>query len=101
MKPGLIYIVAFLYFLGLIWFEAAQQYYYITSFELAGQDEVTMIGLVQLHSIRWVIWSVLVIPLGWFVFSNPARQLTLTLVVKYVIGIGLTLVATLLAISWV
>lgn len=101
MQRRWIYIATFLYFAGLIWFEAAQQYFYITSFELSGMNEVTILGLMSNHSIRWIIWLILALPLARFVFKHPARQLNSGLMIRYGIGMVLTLISTLIAISGV
>ncbi len=101
MKQSYIYIATFIYFVGLVSFEAAQQHYYITSFDLAGKDEVTIIGLMSRHSIRWGIWVILALPFASFVFRHPARQLNSRLITSYGIGIVLTLLTTLIAISGV
>lgn len=101
MKQSYIYIATLIYFVGLVSFEAAQQHYYITSFDLAGKDEVTIIGLMSRHSIRWAIWVVLALPLARFVFRHPARQLDSRLLASYGMGLALTLLATLLVISGV
>lgn len=101
MKQSYIYIATFFYFAGLVWFEAAQQHFYITSFELAGKDEVTILGLMSRHSIRWAIWVILALPFARFVFLHPARQLNSRLLVGYGVGMILTLLATILVISGV
>ncbi len=101
MKQNHIYLATLIYFVGLISFEAAQQHFYITSFDLTGKDEVTFWGLLQTHSIRWVIWAFLVLPLGWFVLQNPARQLASRLMIRYGLGLVITLISTLICISLV
>jgi len=99
MKLNAVYLLALLYFAALIAFEAAQQHYYLTTFELPGFDKVTLFELMKMHSFRWLIWSVLAIPFSWYVFKNPARYLSPEVVVKYGVGLILTLIATLFAIS--
>ena len=101
VRPYFIYLAAILYFTGLISFEAAQQYYYITNFDLAGKDEVTFFGLLRLHLIRWGIWGLLVIPLSWYSFRNPIRQLSPKAAFSHGVGIILTLTATIVTISLV
>ncbi|MCI4668822.1 MAG: LytTR family transcriptional regulator [Bacteroidia bacterium] len=101
MKPQLIYLAALIYFAALISFEAAQQYYYLSNFNLAGKDEVTLLGLIKIHSIRWFIWSLLAIPLGRYVYRNPAKQLQPRLLLRYGIALFTTLFITLLLISLV
>ena len=99
MKTNTLYLVAILYFAGLISFEAAQQYYYITSFELPGKDEVTILGLIRTHAIRWVIWSIAAIPLAWLVFRQPIKPLSPRVLLWYTISILITLLVTVWTIS--
>ena len=90
---------ALVYFAFLIGFETAQQHYYINRFELAGQNEVSYFQLFQNHLLRWVVWGLFSIPFARYVRQNPMRELTLKGVLNYVLGIGLSLLATLLVIS--
>ncbi len=99
MKLNTVYLLAFLYFAALIVFEAAQQHYYLTTFELAGYGEITLLELMRLHALRWVIWSVMAIPFGWYVYKHPARHLSAEVLIKYGVGLFLTLITTLFAIS--
>lgn len=99
MKSSLIYVAALAYFAGLISFEAAQQHYYITRFDLTGNGEVTIMGLISHHAIRWVIWSILAVPFGIYIVKNPARRLSLRHIVRYGIVLIITLLVTLLAIT--
>jgi hypothetical protein len=99
MKLNTVYLLAFLYFAALITFEAAQQHYYLTTFELAGYGEVTLFELMKIHAVRWIIWSLFAIPFGWYVFRHPARHLSPEIILKYGLGLILTLITTLFAIS--
>ena len=99
MKLNTVYLLAFLYFAALIAFEAAQQHYYLTTFQLPGYGEVTLLELVKVHALRWIIWTVLAVPFGWYVFRHPARHLSPEILLKYGLGLILTLITTLFAIS--
>jgi len=106
MKPDksiksriIIFIAAFIYLIFLIAFEAAQQQYYITSFILAGNGTVSFIELLQNHIIRWAIWSILALPLGFYVYNYPLKNLNTTSIIKYGSLALSTLLVTLLTIS--
>jgi hypothetical protein len=55
--------------------------------------------LVKLHAVRWGIWSLLAIPFGWYVYKHPAKHLSAEVLIKYGVGLILTLITTLFAIS--
>lgn len=42
---------------ALITFESFQQHYYITTFELAGDETIRVLDLFRAHSYRWLIWA--------------------------------------------
>lgn len=43
--------------LALIIFESLQQHYYITTFELAGEETISVLDLFWAHSYRWLVWA--------------------------------------------
>jgi uncharacterized membrane protein len=63
-KNTSILIVVFL--VGLIWFDAAQQKYYLDEFDLPG-SQISFLALLQNHLIRWGIWGLISIPMVFFV----------------------------------
>ncbi|MEP5914373.1 MAG: hypothetical protein ABJ277_12940, partial [Flavobacteriaceae bacterium] len=100
MKVNLkISIAALVYFTLLIAFEAGQQYYYMTRFDLIGDQEVSLIGLIKFHVIRWFIWGILATPLSLYIIKHPTLHFTLAHVTRYFFMVFLTLLLTLLAIS--
>ncbi len=90
---------ALVYFLLLITFEAGQQYYYVTRFDLAGNQGVSMIELLKFHIIRWVIWGALAIPMSLHIIKRPIRNFSISLFSRYFVIILFTLLLTLVAIS--
>lgn len=43
---------------ALIAFESFQQHYYITTFDLAGEEKIRVLDLFWAHSYRWLIWGI-------------------------------------------
>lgn len=94
--------LAFVYFVFLNLFEAAQQYYYINNFNLAGAEEVSFLVLLKNHGMRWLVWAVFALPFGVVVLKNPITQQnlgSLVLIIKYSLFVGSTLLITLVSIS--
>ena len=87
------------YFLLLITFEAGQQYYYVTRFDLSGNQEVSILELLKFHVIRWVIWGVLAIPLTLYIVRRPFRNFSIPLFARYFIMVLCSLLVTIAAIS--
>ena len=81
-------------------FEAAQQHYYITRFQLA-KESVSYWLLLQHHSFRWFIWGIMGIPLYLFTNRQPIEQHTfsLRLIGRYVGVTGILLLIDLSIIS--
>lgn len=100
MKNRTILFVAILYFCILIAFEASQQHYYMTRFQLEGYNSVTVFDLMGRHAFRWGLWILIAIPLALYTYRNPARELSSKHIARYGIGIVITLFLTLLAISF-
>lgn len=54
------------FLIGVILFDAWQQYYYLSNFNILKDDEsVSLWGLIQSHSFKWMVWLVFIMP---FVF---------------------------------
>ncbi|MGB0522521.1 MAG: LytR/AlgR family response regulator transcription factor [Flammeovirgaceae bacterium] len=81
-------------------FEAAQQHYYITRFQLAN-EEVSYWLLLKNHSLRWLIWATTSVLLYRYVVTYPIRQahFNLQVVGRYALVVGSLLVITLVLIS--
>lgn len=94
-------VLAALYFVMLNVFEAAQQYYYINSFNLAGAAQVTIFDLLSKHSARWLVWGLLALPLVYWVAKYPIKKHTLSLsvLVHYCLGVFSLLILTVSVIS--
>jgi len=92
-------IATFSYFALLIAFEAGQQYYYMTRFDLVGDQEISLMGLMKFHIVRWIIWGILAIPLSVYVIKHPIQNFTFTLLARYCLMVFLTLLLTLAAVS--
>lgn len=90
------------YFVILNVFEAAQQYYYINSFNLAGASQVTFFDLLSKHSARWLVWGLSAVPLAYLVARYPINKNTLSLSVllQYCSGVLVLLLVTIAMISF-
>jgi hypothetical protein len=104
-KRGSITIMSL--FLLLIVFDAMQQKYYIDTFDLASEP-VTLLALLKNHLIRWVLWMVPAIPIGfllWKSFNNKQGQIEMTQTLKvsgiFVLGVLAALVLVTLQVLWV
>lgn len=96
-------IAGIIFFTLLIFFEAAQQLYYIEAFDLQPPGKVSFISLFREHLIRWVIWLLISLPLIRFTLINPVnfKSVNTRLLFKYSSFLLITLFVTLLAISLV
>lgn len=94
-----IFVAALVYFVLLITFEAGQQYYYVTRFDLLGDRSVSMMELLKFHVIRWLIWGILAVPMSMYIIKRPAQHFSLTLLFRYFLWMMVTLTLTLVAIS--
>lgn len=100
LKSGLkVFLITLVYFICLIVFEAAQQLYYLTTFNLINKGEISFFDLLYVHSTRWLIWSILALPMGVYVFYHPIRNLTVIAFTRYVFWALATLLMTLFMIS--
>ncbi len=72
LKNATLLFIGFLVFI--ILYDALQQYYYLTNFEILGEGvELSLSELIYSHFFRWIIWSFSALPLAWFswnIFSN-------------------------------
>lgn len=66
-------ILIILFILGLIMFDALQQRFYVNTFDLT-PEPVLLSTLLKSHSIRWMIWGILGIPFGMFVWSHLKKN---------------------------
>ncbi|GAB5551123.1 MAG: hypothetical protein Sapg2KO_07140 [Saprospiraceae bacterium] len=94
-----LYIAITFYFIALILFETAQQQYYLTSFDLLGNREVSFFDLLQNHVTLWLVWTVFTLPLLVYVKKHPIQKLSLSSILQYGSRIAGTLLITLIAIS--
>lgn len=94
-----LYIAAAVYFIGLILFETAQQQYYITSFDLYGEETVSFLKLLQNHATLWLVWIIWVFPLLIYARKHPIRRLNLPLLLQYGLRVVVILLFTLVSIS--
>ena len=94
-----IFVAALLYFILLITFEAGQQYYYVTRFDLLGNRSISMLELLKFHIIRWLIWALLAVPMAMYTLKRPAQHFSLALLFRYFLWVLVTLTLTLVAIS--
>ena len=63
-------ILLSLFIVGLIFFDAAQQKYYMETFDLSPSGNISFIELLSNHLIRWSLWSIVTIPFGLFVWRK-------------------------------
>lgn len=94
-----IFIAALIYFILLITFEACQQYYYVTRFDLAGNQGVSITELIKSHVLRWFIWGMLAVPMSLHIIKRPSRNFSFALLSRYFFMVLCTLLLTLVAIS--
>lgn len=89
------------YFVILNVFEAAQQYYYINSFNLAGASQVTFFDLLSKHSTRWLVWGLSAVPLAFVVAKYPINKASLSAsaLLQYCSGVLVLLLLTIALIS--
>jgi len=77
MPRDSVYItIVFLIFVTLIIFESLQQNFYITTFNLADDSSYNLLELFVSHSIRWVVWAVLSIPLFLLIKKNAQEEIS-------------------------
>lgn len=81
-------------------FEAAQQQYYITRFQLAN-EEVSFFDLLKNHAFRWLIWVVFGLALYRFTLKRPIHQSSfdLKLIGQYAIVVITLLLLAICTIS--
>ena len=77
-------ILITLFIIGLIFFDAAQQKYYLEEFNLAGAH-ISFVELFQNHLIRWSIWGVVNLPIVFWIrnrlfTSEPANSKRWTII---------------------
>ncbi len=61
-----------MFILGLIVFDTVQQHYYISTFNLSTQP-ILLGHLLKSHAIRWVVWGLIGIPFGIYVWKQVKR----------------------------
>ena len=88
------------FIIGLIFFDAAQQKYYLDTFDLAPNGPVAFGELLSNHLIRWLIWLVVSIPVLFFAWNKVFNKERISNKNWIVIG-GLVLLSTLLSITLV
>jgi hypothetical protein len=55
-----------IFLIGVILFDAWQQYYYLTTFDILSPGaSITIWALVQSHAFKWMLWALFLIPLLW------------------------------------
>ncbi|WP_425392355.1 LytR/AlgR family response regulator transcription factor [Ekhidna sp.] len=88
------------FIIGLIFFDAAQQKYYLDTFDLAPNGPVPFAELLSNHLLRWLAWLVVSIPVMLFVWNSFFRKENPSNPQWVLIG-GLVLISTLISISLV
>ncbi|MEQ6166585.1 LytTR family DNA-binding domain-containing protein [Ekhidna sp. MALMAid0563] len=88
------------FIIGLIFFDAAQQKYYLDTFDLAPNGPVAFGELLSNHLIRWLIWLVVSIPVLFFAWNKVFNKERISNKNWIVIGC-LVLLSTLLSITLV
>ena len=88
------------FIIGLIFFDAAQQKYYLDTFDLAPNGPVAFGELLSNHLIRWLIWLVVSIHVLFFAWNKVFNKERISNKNWIVIG-GLVLLSTLLSITLV
>ena len=83
--------------LVIIFFEASQQYYYITQFNLEGGTPISFWNILTGHFYRWVICTLLAIPLVLYIQKNPIENVTKKSIVRYFV-VFVTILALNIAI---
>ncbi|MEQ8476010.1 LytTR family DNA-binding domain-containing protein [Fulvivirga sp.] len=59
----------------LIFFESAQQYYYIDSFDLHPQGTIVTFGeILNLQLVWWMVWSAIAAGLFYYLFNHPIEN---------------------------
>lgn len=97
LKPLLILLIIMS---CMIVFEAFQQHYYITHFNLS-EGSISLSKLIFLHFRRWLVWLVFTVPLVFLVYRGKAKHQTLTsgFLITYAIGVVVCLLASILSIA--
>ncbi|MEQ8629327.1 LytTR family DNA-binding domain-containing protein [Ekhidna sp.] len=88
------------FIIGLIFFDAAQQKYYLDTFDLEPNGPVAFGELLSNHLIRWLIWLVVSIPVLFFAWNKVFNKERISNKNWIVIGC-LVLLSTLLSITLV
>lgn len=96
--------IAFSFFLLLIiLFDAFQQYYYLTNFDIVeNRSEILFTNLFQTHFIRWLVWAASAIPLSlfsWKIFSNTKMDIPVSTWLKIFIAGFLCWILAIVSIS--
>ncbi|WP_424961725.1 LytR/AlgR family response regulator transcription factor [Ekhidna sp.] len=86
------------FIIGLIFFDAAQQKYYLDTFDLTPNRTVAFGELLSNHLIRWLIWLVVSIPVLFFSWNKVFNKERISNKNWIAIG-GLVLLSTLLSIT--
>ena len=66
-------ILIIIFILGLILFDTVQQHYYISTFNLS-QQPILLGHLLKSHTIRWVVWGLIGIPFGMYVWNQLKKD---------------------------
>ncbi|MEP0986850.1 LytTR family DNA-binding domain-containing protein [Ekhidna sp.] len=91
-KRASILIISFI--IGLIFFDAAQQKYYLDTFDLNETGSVSFVTLLSNHLIRWALWAIVNVPIGLLLWKKTFQKGNLTN--KRWTGIGLTIFVSIL-----
>jgi len=86
---------------SVITFEAFQQHYYITRFNLA-EEEIAVADLVIVHLRRWVVWLLIGIPLTFYALTYPfdRREKSLVQWLSYLCVLFLSFLCCIATITW-
>ncbi len=92
-------ILLILFIIGLIFFDAAQQKYYLETFDLSPGGNISFVELLSNHLIRWALWAVVAIPFGLFIWrkylkiSQPSNRewaiISLLIGISTMVSLGL------------
>lgn len=87
--------------LFLAFYEAAQQYYYVVTFNLRGDDPIFFQEVLFSQLIKWLVWIVVSIPFMMYVYHRPLAhdKLTISQGSKYFVAILSMLFINILLLS--
>lgn len=91
-KRASILIISFI--IGLIFFDAAQQKYYLDTFNLSETDSISFVTLLSNHLVRWALWALINVPLGILLWKKSFQKSNLTNKSWTIIGVTI-FIATL------